>query len=239
MSLFSSFVRPVAAIGTLGASEGINSLMGGGLFGDGDKGGFDMSGAPQRPGFQSLLKTDDKGKYTSFALPEELQRKDIVGQEGRDALKSRALATGRSPWADMMIQKQKMEEANQLGDVSKEGNSSLQQAQGSVARTGGLHSGVGANLASQNMRDQMLQKQQVRQAGFGNRLGIDLQDDQTKMGMLQNLQNQDQNSSQFNITNSIAEKRAKDVADITAYSEQMKGWAAGKQGQAIQNSGKK
>lgn len=235
MSIFSSI--------SSGLTKGVGNLVDPfgifGLNGDGGDAGIDYRGQPQRPGFQSLLQTDDKGKYTGYALPEELQKKQVVGQEGANALRDRALATGPSAWAQMQLQQQGVDEGNQLGQVAKQGNSALQQAQGSIARTGGLHSGVGASLASQNMRDQMLQKQGVRQAGFGARLGIAQQDDAMKTNLLQNLQNQDQNANQFNITNALAEKRAKDVADQTSYASQMQGWAAGQQGKAIANSGKK
>lgn len=237
MGLFKSITKPIAK--ALPVLAPVFSMANGFLGEKGDAPGIDYSGQPVRPGFQSLLKVDEKGKYVNYQLPEELQRKEVVGAEGRTALKDRALAKGRSPWADMMIQKQQAEEQGQLGDLEKQAGSALMGAQAGLARSGGLRSGVGANLASQSMRDKMLQGQQVRQAGFGNRLGIDLQDDQTKMGLLQNLQNQDQNAAQFNIGNSIAEKRAKDVADMSAYSEQMKSWAARQQGNAIQNSGKK
>lgn len=211
-----------------------------GLGGQNGAPGINYGSMPQRPGFQSLLQQDANGKYTdNHMMPADLQKQQILGPEGAQALKDRAMATGPSAWAQMQNQQQGLNEANQLGQVSKQGNSSLQAAQNGIARSGGLHSGVGASLASQNMRDQMLQNQQVRQAGFGQRLGIAQQDDSQKTALLQNLQNQDQNNNQFNITNSIAEKRAGDVAAQTAYQSQMQGWAAGQQGNAIAKSGKK
>lgn len=232
------------------ANMGLNTVTAGFVGTDGiglDRGakpaGFGdsaLKGAPVRPGFQSLLGVDPKtGQYNRLSLPQELQAPEVVGGAGRIALKDRALATGPSKQAQLMLDQQGLQEAEALGQVGKQGASELAMAQGNVARTGGLRSGVGAMLAGQNMRDQMMQKQQTRRGGLQDRLQIGLQDDQMKQSLLQNLVGQDLQSQQYNTGNVLGEKRAKDASDLAKYNAEMQAWAANKQGQAIANSAPK
>lgn len=217
----------------VGFNSGTSAAGGGG-------GGYDSSGAPIRPGFQTLLGVDSKtGKYNRLSLPEELQAKEIVGQAGRDNLKNRALAEGPSKQAQLMLEQQQLQESDALGQVGKQGASNLASAKGSIARTGGLRSGVGALLESQNMRDQMMQKQQTRRGGMSDRLGINLQDDMQKQNLLQNLVGQDLQSQQYNTGNVLAEKRTKDASDLAYYNADMNAWAAKQQGSAIRDSAPK
>ena len=203
-------------------------------------GGFDSKGQQIRPGFQSLLGVDAAtGQYNRLSLPQELQAPEVVGGAGRISLKDRALAQGPSKQAQLMLDQQALSEADALGQVGKQGASELASAQGNIARTGGLRSGVGAMLAGQNMRDQMMQKQQTRRGGIQDRLQIALQDDQMKQSLLQNLVGQDLQSQQFNTGNVLGEKRAKDASDLAKYNAEMQAWAANKQGQAIANSAPK
>lgn len=236
--------------GNVGAAFGdyANVMTGGGLnmakdaMGMGEQanpmgGGVDESGRPIRPGFQSMLGVDAAtGKYNRMSLAPELQAKEVVGQAGRDQLAARATATGPSEWAKLQTQNQGIEEANALGNIGKQGASSLAQAQGNLARNGGMRSGVGAIMAQRGMQDQMMQKQQARRGGQQDRLNIAMQDDQTKSGLLQNLVGGDLQSQQYNIGNVIQEKRTKDTADMSAYAQDMQGWAAKQQGKAIAGS---
>lgn len=203
-------------------------------------GGFDSKGQPIRPGFQSLLGVDSAtGQYNRFSLPPELQQKEIVGQAGRDSIRDRALAQGPSRQAQLMLDQQGMQEADALGQVGKQADSQLAASKGSIARTGGLRSGVGALLEGQNMRDQMMQKQQTRRGGLADRLQINLQDDQMKQNLLTGMVNQDLQSAQYNTGNVLGEKRAKDASDLAKYNAEMQAWAANKQGKAIANSAPK
>lgn len=229
------------------ANMGLNTATGGFVGMDGigfDRGaqpkGVDLtSGRPQRPGFQTLLGVDANGKYNRFSLPQELQAPDVVGNAGISKLNQIAMADGLSPQAQAQFDWSKLQEAENLGQISKQGNSQLAEAQGNIARTGGLRSGVGALLQAQGMRDQMMQKQQSRRGGIGDRLNIQMQDAQQKQNLLQSLVGQDLQSRQFNTGNVLGEKRAKDAADLAAYNAEMQAWAAGKQGEAIKNSAPK
>jgi hypothetical protein len=226
------------ATGGLVGNDTVAGAMGFQTAAGGGGGGLNMAGAPTRPGFQSLLGVDPKtGQYNKLAMPTELQAPEVVGAAGRTNLSNRALAEGPSKQAQLMLDQQALGEADALGQVGKQGASELASAQGSVARTGGLRSGVGAMMASQNMRDQMMQKQQTRRGGLQDRLQIGLQDDQQKQSLLQNLVGQDLQSQQYNTGNVLGEKRAKDASDLAKYNAEMQAWAANKQGQAIANSG--
>lgn len=83
----------------------------------------------------------------------------------------------------------------------------------------------------------------------GRRVNLDLSNRDYKTGVDQfNLStdmdrqkyNNDANmrSQEFNIGNSLAEKRAKEAADLAAYQEQMKAWGANRTAVAQENSGK-
>jgi hypothetical protein len=202
--------------------------------------GVSLSGQPIRPGFQSLLGVDPKtGQYNRLSLAPELSAPEVVGAAGRTALSERALAQGPSKAAQLMLEQQGLEEATNLGQIGKQGAADLAGAQGSIARSGGLRSGVGALMASQNMRDQMMQKQQARRGGLADRLGINLQDDQMKQNLLTGLVGQDLQSQQYNTGNVLGEKRAKDASDLAKYNAEMQAWAANKQGKAIAASAPK
>jgi len=198
------------------------------------------SGRPQRPGFQSLLGVDEAtGKYNRFSLPQELQAPDVVGAAGVNQLRDVALAPGLSKQAQAQADWAKLQEAENIGQIGKQTNTQLAEAQGNLARTGGLRSGVGALLQAQGMRDQMMQKQQTRRGGIGDQLNIQMQDAQQKQNLLQSLVGQDLQTRQYNIGNVLGEKRAKDASDLANYNADMSAWAAGKQGEAIRKSAPK
>lgn len=231
-------VASQAATGGAWSTDGKSGYMQRLVKGDEAKGsGFDSTGQPIRPGFQTLLGVDPAtGQYNRFSLPQELQAPEVVGAAGRIQLKDRALAQGPSKQAQLMLDQQALNESTTLGQLGKQGASELAMAQGNLARTGGLRSGVGALLAGQNMRDQMMQKQQSRRGGMQDRLQIALQDDQMKQSLLQNLVGQDLQSQQYNTGNVLGEKRTKDASDLAKYNAEMQAWAANKQGKAIADS---
>jgi hypothetical protein len=211
-----------------------------GFFSGGQKpaSGFDAKGQPIRPGFQTLLGIDPKtGQYNRFSLPQELQAPEVVGGAGINALRDRALAQGPSKQAQLMLDQQGLAESDALGQVGKQGASQLESARGNLARTGGLRSGVSALMEAQNMRDQMMQKQQTRRGGIQDRLSINLQDDAQKQNLLQSMVGQDLQSRQYNTGNVLGEKRAKDASDLANYNAEMQAWAARQQGKAISKSG--
>jgi hypothetical protein len=230
-----------AAIG--GAVMGpVGSVLGASGFFSGQKApSVDLqSGRPQRPGFQTLLGVDEAtGKYNRLSLPQELQAPDVVGAAGINQLKDIALSEGLSKQGQAQTDWAQLQEAENIGQIGKQANAQLAEAQGNIARTGGLRSGVGALLQAQGMRDQMMQKQQTRRGGIGDRLNIQMQDAQNKQNLLQSLVGQDLQSRQYNVGNVLGEKRAKDASDLAAYNADMSAWAAGKQGEAIRKSAPK
>ena len=114
--------------------------------------------------------------YSTIAKP-TAPNSQVLGQAGREAISNRALSTGPSALAQLAQQKQMADELRGLGDVDASSRGALAQAQGSLARGGGLTSGANVALEAQTMRDAMKRRQDLRAAGASDRTNIGLQDE--------------------------------------------------------------
>jgi hypothetical protein len=204
-------------------------------------GGFNdpYANMPERPDFESLLGHNK-------LLPSQLQTSRYSDTSGLDAFKQRALNPGTSTWASMLLKRRGLEQANALQDASARTASGAADARSQIAMRGGLTGGAAERIAKSTGRDQMKAAQDIRRQGEISNYDIltnDAQEKDKMMGQLPGMQLQQAqfgaDADKFNITNSLAEKRAKDIADLQAYHEKMSGWAAGRQANATENSGKK
>lgn len=201
---------------------------------------LNANGSPIRTKWESLLdpKTGMVKKQYQMALPKDVN----LNTQGLEALRGRALSTGPSQWANMMAQKQGLEQTQAADDLAQAQAGQRSQAMADLAERGGLSDQARERLAMQGMNTGMLGRQQVNRQGMLDRMNIGLQDEQQKLGILQNLPGQElaalqpqfqnqQNkmqAQQFNIGQSVGEFDKKRAADLAAYQEQLRAWGSGK-----------
>ena len=210
-----------------------------------------MRERPVRPEFESQLDPN------TGLLKDPLTIKKFDPVElntgGLEKMRGIALGEGESPWAKMMLERQGLEQSQRKDMAQSQLAGQTAMARSDLAMRGGLSQGARERLAQNSLRSGFNANQQLSREGELDRLNIGLADQQRRDSFLQQLPGQElaalepqfRNQSvdaarqQFNIGNAIGEKRAKDVADLSAYAEQMKAWAANKQADATANAGKK
>lgn len=211
--------------------------------------GKNPDGSPIRPEFQSLLdpatgllQSQYQASWGSDIAPDT---------RAIEAIRARALSTGPSAWQNLALQNQALEEQGLKNTAQQQGASAAAQARSALASKYGLSPAAAERLATQNQRAQMNALQNVAFQGAKARSDIGLQDEQMRNQLLQALPGQENQLAQialqnraanvgvneWNIQNALAEKRAKDQADLNAYHEQMSAWAANKQAEAMRNAG--
>lgn len=213
----------------------------------------------QRPEFGSILQNGQLGdQYKLNAQPYVDQIKGVqYDSSGLDALKSRALATGQSPWAAMQLQQNEMARQDNMGRAGAQAASGLAQARSGLAMRGGLSGGAGASLARQNMRDLMAARQGINRQDMQNQLAVGIKDQEMKdqflsqlpgaqtqafnaqLGQAQSAAQMGRGADQFNLQNTLSEIANKRQFDMDAWMKNMEVAAAERQATATENAGKK
>lgn len=215
---------------------------------------YDAQGRPNSPQFES--GRDAQGNLLD-ALKIKKQDDVTADRSALDALKGRALSEGPSPWAKMMLDKQQMEQA-QAGDQAAQATAAqLNSAKSQLAQSGGLGTGSRERLAKQSMQQGLLSQQQVNRQGQLDRANIGLQDEQQKVGLLNQVQTGENQQAgigmqnrqystgvdQANVGNTLMDLNAKRAFNANTYNEAMRAWAAEKsanaQARAAGGGGKK
>ncbi len=207
-------------------------------------------GMPNQPGYQPVYDPTTM----SFA-PEVQQRLDALAlnTSGLDAFRQQALRKGPSTWASLATQKQYAEEAAARDRAKQEARSSQAQAEADLAMRGGLSSGARERLTSSGARNLLSMSQDVGRQGNLNRLQIGMNDEQNRIAQLSqlpgmenaNLQAQLQkeqlweNAKQSDLQRVQSENDRRNEWNQMLYQQQMQAWAANRQAQATENSGKK
>lgn len=166
--------------------------------------------------------------------------------KGMGAVRERALGTGRSGWANLMLQQQNQDSQNALGQANKDSLSSMQQAQSALAQRGGLSSGAAERLAGSSQKNMAMARLNANNQAAQGRMKIGLQDENQRMQMLQALPGMETQAlqpkmaqQQFNIGNSLKGVESQNQNNQQVYGEKMKAWAANRQADATERSGKK
>lgn len=180
--------------------------------------------------YQSLLT---QGSQLSGPDPRGIQaiREQALRQPGTS-----------SPWAQMMMQKQGMEQAKEAGSIAQRNAQQTAGAYGDLASHGGLRSGAAERIAAGGAQNAAMGGQQNALAGQSARLGIGVQDDQQRLDFLKNLptlENQNAAQSQFNASSIINDNQQKNQYNLERYKSDMGAWAAKQSADAMRNSGKK
>lgn len=114
-----------------------------------------------------------------------------LNTQGLEAIRSRALGTGDSPWAKLALEQQALDEAQQRDETSRRVGSAYGGAAARAAATGGLTRGAAERMALQRARGTAGAGQDVARGGSNQRLGIRLQDQTTRDEFLRGLPGQE------------------------------------------------
>lgn len=180
-----------------------------------------------------------------------------VNTQALEELRKRGFAQGPSEYANILTQKQALEEQNALGKAGRSAASASSSAFSDIARRGGLSSGARERLASQSAMNALLGQQDVLRQGMGDRLNITASDEQQKLGILQSLPGMELGLGQARANTDIANRAyqtdveklnklgalqevgRQDAAKLREYEEKMKAYGAEKTADAQANAGKK
>lgn len=185
-----------------------------------------------------------------------------------NAIKARAMSTGDSPWALMQKEKLGLEELTARDRLPGQAMQASSAANANLAMRGGLQSGARERIARQGMRDMSLANQAVGRDMATNRLNLSIADDAQKMNALMQIPGMDMaraqqtidmnkfnigttmdadkfnkgmefDANKVNVANTLGALNATNQYNQYKYGQEMAGYAAGKTGQAINNSGGK
>ena len=205
-----------SALGT-GGSDGMGSL---GL-------GYDSTGRPIAPGFQSL-------RDPATGQLKDIYKYDPTKSEAFSQLRGQALSTGPSAWANLQTQKQKLEQQNLADLANKQSLQAMGQSNAMLARTGGLSSGA-ARLAQRDAsRNALLQGQEVARGGMLDRLGISQVDEDRRQQLLGKVADAETGAQQSNLGRLVGDVQGQSQFDLERYAQQMQEWGAGKTAAAQQ-----
>lgn len=151
---------------------------------------------------------------------------DPYSGQAAQALKEQAFSQGTSPWAQMQLQAQQLEQQKAQDLSSRQQQQAQGEAQSMLARGGGLSGGARAMLARQGARDQLMANQGVSRAGMEQRMGIGQADQERKQNLLQGFQDLESKGSQFNIGNLSQDLTARAAFDANRYNQQMSAYGA-------------
>jgi hypothetical protein len=193
-------------------------------------------------------------KKAAFTIDADKYRPD---EGALNAMKSRAMDPGDSNWLKLQMQQNGVNQRNMTDQGIRQAGSATAQAQSNLAMRGGMSTGARERIAAQGLEGQANAGQNAAMAASNNENALRIQDDQTKTDLLTKIpgldiaskgfsagldqwnQGQKSDTDAFNVTNSMNGLGMDTDAKKFTYGEGMKTYAAGKQAEAIGNSGKK
>lgn len=156
--------------------------------------GVDISGYPQITSLldangnllpQYRLNAQSDVGFTSNLQDLQSRLSGInLNTDALQALRKRGLSQGPSEWANLMTQKQGLEENQALQNAVEQSRSGLSSAYSDLASRGGLSSGARERLAMAGSKDLNAGRQGVRLEGQKQRLGIGTEDEQKRLEIL-------------------------------------------------------
>lgn len=234
---------------------GINSIFGGG--GGEDKPApfyMDPGAKPNDPSMRNYINGNGELDYRMKLAP-ELQTFDKGNTGALDAINSRALSSGPSPWMNMQLQKQGQEEHNAMNGAVQQAQSGTAGNLSNLAMRGGLSSGAMERASRFGAQDLNAARQGVQNQGAMARTNIGIADDAQKTALLgqaaglnvdyRNAANASNaaNTGIRNQTNLINQQSLADQArqetgfGMDKYKQQMSSWGAANTANAIASAG--
>jgi hypothetical protein len=204
---------------------------------------------PTRPDYASAYDPLNM----SLAAEYEKQLAGIKADpRGLEKYREEALRTGPSSWARMATDASRFEEDTERDRGARESMSRANDVVSNLAQHGGVSAGARERAVRGGARDYLNMSQAAARAGQGSRMNIGIQDEANRINQLGALPGMEQAAAGFeldkvkagqaardaDIQRQIQEAKDKNAFNMGLYQENMAGWAADKQGNAIEKSGK-
>lgn len=194
--------------------------------------------APKTPGQPGQPPVDAAGMRPELSAWQgmdqgQVRSTDLFRPTMFDAQAMQTGLAALSPWQTMALQKQEAEQAKAMDEAARQQSGALAGARSSMAMRGGLRGGAAERLAASGAQNLAQTMQQQRQVGAIQRGDIGLKGAEMAREIAQgNVAAQTEGQAR-NIQAALAELAAKRGYDVSRYTEQMKGYAAEKTGQAL------
>lgn len=147
---------------------------------------LDANGALKPPfavDYRAGLGTQQAGYTPAGAAP--------VNRQALDALTSRGMAQGKSPWLQMMEGRVGQQQAGYMDDALKAGRGATTSALDTAASHGGLSGGAAARIGRAGAESTAQAQSAAAKWGADARAQAGLEDERTKLGILQQLPGQE------------------------------------------------
>lgn len=208
--------------GPLGAAYGgYKGLQTGGTGLGGETPGYNPSDVarPGAPGFGSIFNSPGQlgfqyqmsGKTATMDTAPSLvgqfdQRLGGVNinQGAINGMRGEALRTGPSAWLNSEMSRNNAQLGNDLSNTAQSAAGQAAMARSNLAMKHGLSSGAAERIGMQSGRDAMAQQQQLRASNALGNMSLNSQDQQNRLGMLNNLAGQEANYAGFDLNKQLA-----------------------------------
>lgn len=187
---------------------------------------FGGGGGGGSANYGSNMPTPTLGEYKGLA---SLGAAGTLGANKIDA----------SPWMNLAMNQQKLEEGQALGNAVSGQQQALAQGRANLAMKGGLSGGSAERMAMQGANDLASARQNVFAQGAINRGNIALGNVDRQMDVDKFNASMQQDADRFNTSAKLQDLAAQNQRDLFKYGEEMKLKGGAMSGQAIENSGKK
>lgn len=167
-------------------------------------------------------------------------KNDYGNQAAFDKLQQRATQEGPSPWLQMQLKQQGMQQMDQANSAARGAAGANAGARASLAMRGGLSGGAAERLARGGSQDLNARRQDIANQGAQQRMGLNIQDEATKTGLLKDAtaanmaqMNYANENNKFNIANQLGDVSGKNQWNMGNYQEKMKAYGAANTANAI------
>lgn len=189
-------------------------------------------------------------QYSKGFDPSTMSMSDYLGTvydpSGFNAYKEQAMRKGPSAWATLATQDQALQAKKMRDQGASQANAQTAQAEDDLSARGGLSSGARERATIEGSKNYLSMAQSAGQTENLNDMQIGMNDEQNRIQQLSALPGMEQQQAGMfesaknnDIQNAIQENNRVNQYNQTLYGQQMDAWAANRQAEATQNSGKK
>lgn len=182
---------------------------------------------------------------STMALLPQYMREVAANDQGYQSFSKEALRRGPSAWAGLAKVQQALEARNQRENAAQQAAAAGTEEENKLAMTGGLSSGARERAATAAANATTKGAQDVNRQEQMNNMQIGLNDEQQRLQELSQLPGMEQgrisgweNVSGRDLQNLLQENQARNQFNMGLYNTQMQAWAAEKQAEATEHSGK-
>lgn len=195
-----------------------------------DPSSFEQQAGVTPPSFEGLRDTRTGKLLSDYTI------NPFAGQASQQ-LRTEALGTGPTSWAQHQLTAQGLEESKARGAAGAQQQQAQSQAQSELARFGGIGSGARTSLARSGARDLLTARQNVGMGGQQARAGILSNDAQLRQSLLGATADVERQGDLTNLNTNMQDMSAKAQFGANRYNQQMQAWAAKQSADATRAAG--